>query len=86
MYATIADEKGRYIISDTKLRQNGKMIHACTVTTGANQILLIDRRQPFMIGDLELSYSRKGGSIPVSSGFPQEDGNFTFLRAAELLP
>jgi hypothetical protein len=86
VYATIVGEKGHYIISDTKLRQSGKLIHAATVTTGPNQILLIERRQPFMIGDLELSYSRKGGIIPVSSGFPQDDGNFTFLRAAELLP
>lgn len=86
IYATMEDQKGRYIISSTRLRQSGKMIHAATVTTGENQILLIDRRQPFLIGDLELSYSRKGGIIPVSSGFPQDTGNFTFLRAAELLP
>jgi len=86
VYATLEDQKGRYILSDTKLRQSGKMLHAATITTGPNQILLIDRRQPFLIGDLEFSYTRKGGIIPMSSGFPQDDGNFTFLRAAELLP
>lgn len=85
IYATIEDQNGRYIISDTKLRQSGKMIHAATVTTGPNQILTIERRQPFMIGDYEFSYSRKGGIIPMSSGFPQDDGSFIFLRSAELL-
>lgn len=86
IYATVEDQKGRYVISSVKLRSTSSLIHAATVTTGPNQILLIDRHQPFMIGDLELSHTRKGGSIPVSSGFPQEDGNFTFLRAGELLP
>lgn len=86
LYSTMEGQKPQYVLSDTKLRQTSKMLHAATITTGPNQILLIDRRQPFLIGDLEVSHNRKGGSIPVSSGFPQEEGNFTFLRAAELLP
>lgn len=86
LYSTVEGQKPQYVLSDTKLRQTSKMLHAATITTGVNQILLIERRQPFLIGDLEVSYTRKGGSIPVSSGFPQEEGNFTFLRAAELLP
>ena len=86
IYATVEDQAGKYFISSTKLRKSNSFIHAATVITGANQILLIERHQPFMISNLELSYTRKGGSIPVSAGFPQEEGNFTILRASELLP
>lgn len=86
LYSTMEGQKPQYILTDIKLRQTAKILHAATITTGPNQILLIERRQPFLVGNLELSYNRKGGSIPVSSGFPQDQGNFTFLRAAELLP
>lgn len=86
LYATVEDQKTRYIISSTKLRHSNTLILGAVITTGANQILTIERRQSFMIGDLELSYTRQGGSIPVSSGFPQEDGSFIFLKASELLP
>jgi len=79
-------QKPQYILTDIKLRQTAKILHAATITTGPNQILLIERRQPFLVGNLELSYNRKGGSIPVSSGFPQDQGNFNFLKASELLP
>jgi len=86
LYATVEGQDTRYIISSVKLRHSNKMILGAVITTGANQILTIERRQSFMIGDLELSYNRQGGSIPVSSGFPQDDGSFIFLKESELLP
>lgn len=86
VYAAVEDRKGKYIISDTKLRHSARRLHVATVTTSATQILTIERFQPFLIGDLELSTYRKGGSIPVSSGQPQADGDFVFLKQSELLP
>jgi len=86
LYATVEDQTTRYVVSSVKLRHSNTMILGAIIKTGANQILTIERRQSFMIGDLELSYSRQGGSIPISSGFPQEDGSFIFLKESELLP
>lgn len=86
VYITVEDQQCKYIISDTKLRHSGRMMHVATITTGASLIDSIESRQPFMIGDLELSYTRTGGVIPVSSGLPQDDGTFAFLKQSELLP
>lgn len=86
IYVTLEDQKGRYVITPTKLRHSGRCMHIATVTTSATQILTIERLQPFLIGDLELSTSRKGGIIPVSTGLPQVEGNFVFLKQSELLP
>lgn len=86
VYVTLEDKRGRYVISDTKLRQTARRMHVATITTSATQILTIERFQPFLIGDLELSNVRKGGGIPVSSGLPQDDGDFVFLKQSELLP
>jgi len=86
VYVTLEDRRGRYVISDTKLRHSARRMHVATITTSATQILTIERFQPFLLGDLELSTFRKGGSIPVSSGQPQVDGDFVFLKQSELLP
>lgn len=86
VYVILEDRRGRYVVSDTKLRHSARRMHVATITTSATQILTIERFQPFLIGDLELSTFRKGGSIPVSSGQPQVDGDFVFLKAGELLP
>lgn len=86
VYITVEDQQCSYVISDVKLRHSGRMMHVATITTGASLIDSIESRQPFMIGDLELSYTRTGGTIPVSSGLPQDDGTFAFLKQSELLP
>lgn len=86
IYVVIEDRKGKYLITTTKLRHSGRCMHVATVTTSSTQILTIERYQPFMIGDLELSTTRKGGIIPVSTGLPQIEGNFVFLKQSELLP
>jgi len=86
VYATIEDNKPKFIVSAVKLRRRSSLLPACTLVTNDKQILTIVRHQPFMIGDYMLSYTRESGIIPVSSGFPQDAGNFSFLRNAELLP
>lgn len=86
VYATIEDNKPKFIVSAVKLRRRSSLLPACTLTTNDKQILTIVRHQPFLIGDYMLSYTREAGIIPVSSGFPQDAGNFSFLRNAELLP
>lgn len=86
LYATVEDDEPRYIISSEKLRESGSLMKAATLTTNEKQILTITRYQPFVIGDFKLSYTREGGIIPVSSGYPQDEGKFIFLRYAELKP
>jgi hypothetical protein len=61
------------------------MMRVATVVTNASSIVTITREQPFMVGDLLLSYTREGGIIPMSSGFPQDEGSFVFVHNGELL-
>ena len=86
IYATIEDGKPKYILSTTELRRGNALLLVSRVVTNSTQILTIERNQPFVVGDHELSYTRKGGIIPISSGMPQDDGTFVFLKASELLP
>lgn len=86
LYVTVEDDEPRYLISSEKLRESGSLMKAAMLTTNEKQILTITRYQPFVIGDFKLSYTREGGIIPVSSGFPQDEGKFIFLRYAELKP
>ena len=86
MYATIEDETPKYLLSAIQLRKSGSMLRVATIVTNDKQILTITREQPFMVGDLLLSYTREGGTIPMSAGYPQDEGLFVFLRQGELLP
>lgn len=86
VYATVEDDLPKYIITTTKMRKSGNMLKAATVVTNNQQILTITRHQPLMVGPYQLSYTREGGVIPMSTGFPQDEGDFFFLKDAELLP
>jgi hypothetical protein len=86
VYATVEDDEAKYIVSTAKLRKSGNMLKAATITTNDRQILTIVRHQPLMVGPYLLSYTREGGIIPISVGFPQDEGDFYFVRGAELLP
>jgi len=86
MYATIEDETPKYLLSSVALRKSGSMLRVATIVTNDRQILTITREQPFMVGDLLLSYTREGGTIPMSAGYPQDEGLFVFLHNGELLP
>lgn len=86
VYATVEDDEPKYIISVTKMRKSGNMLKAATIVTNDKQILTITRHQPLMIGPYLLSYTREGGIIPMSTGFPHDEGDFFMLRNAELLP
>lgn len=86
VYATVEDDEAKYVISTTKMRKSGNMLKAATIVTNDRQILTIVRHQPLMVGPYLLSFTREGGIIPMSTGFPQDEGDFFFLRGAELLP
>lgn len=86
VYATVEDDVAKYIITPVKMRKSGNMLKAATVVTNDKQILTIVRHQPLTVGPYQLSYTREGGTIPMSTGFPQDEGDFPFLRSAELLP
>jgi hypothetical protein len=86
LYVTIEDDEPKYIVSGVALRKNNALIRVATIVTNANQILTLVRERAFMVADLLLSYTREGGIIPVSTGYPQDTGQFAFLSNAELLP
>lgn len=86
IYATIEDNIPKYILSTTKLRRGSALLLVGSATTNGSQVISIDRKKPFVIGDYEMSYTRDGGIIPISTGFPQDEGVFRFLKLSELLP
>ena len=86
IYATVEGDDPRYLFSTTKLRKSGNLLLAATLVTNSLQILTITRHQPLMLGQYALSYTREGGTIPMSAGFPQDEGDFFFLKSSELLP
>lgn len=86
IYATVEDDRPKYLVSTSQMRKAGNMLRVAKLVTNDKQILTIERYQPLMVGSHQLSYTREGGIIPISSGFPQDEGDFIFLRNAELLP
>ena len=86
VYITIEDNVAKYIFSTVKLRRGIAVMLVAVITTNEKQILTLERRTPFVVGDYELSFVREGGIIPISSGFPQDQGVFKFLKPSELLP
>lgn len=86
IYASVEDGGVSYVFSTTPLRKTGSLLLVASLITNDKQILTITRNRSFVIGDLHLSGVREGGIIPVSSGFPQNEGTFAFLRQSELLP
>ena len=86
VYITIEDTTAKYIFSTVKLRKGSAVMLVAVITTNEKQILTLERRTPFMVADYELSFVRDGGIIPISSGFPQDNGVFKFVKASELLP
>lgn len=86
VYLTIEDTVAKYIFSTVKLRRGGAVMLVAVITTNEKQILTLERRTPFIVADYELSFIRNGGIIPISSGFPQDNGIFKFVKTSELLP
>lgn len=86
VYITIEDTTAKYIFSTVKLRKGSAVMLVAVITTNEKQILTLERRTPFMVADYELSFIRDGGIIPISSGFPQDNGVFKFVKTSELLP
>ena len=86
VYITIEDTVARYIFSTVKLRKGNAVMLVAIITTNEKQILTLERRTPCVVGDYELSFIRDGGIIPISAGFPQDDGIFKFVKTSELLP
>lgn len=86
VYITIEDTVAKYIFSTVKLRRGNAVMLVAIITTNEKQILTLERRTPFIVADYELSFVRDGGIIPISSGFPQDNGVFKFLKQSELLP
>lgn len=86
IYAMVEDNLPKYLLSTIRLRKASKLLLAGELTTNDKQILTIKRYQPVMIGDFQLSYTREGGTIPISTGMPQDEGRLVILTQAELLP
>lgn len=84
IYVTVDENGAKYIITQNRLRHNNFLLPAATVVCGEKQVLRIDTRQPFMIGDLILQTGREAGTIPASSGMPMDEGSFRYVYQHDL--
>lgn len=84
IYVTVDENGAKYIITRNRLRHNNFLLPAATVVCGEKQVLRIDTRQPFMVGDLILQAGREGGSIPASTGLPMDEGSFRYVYQHDL--
>jgi len=84
VYATCYGDKAYFIVSGKKIRHNLSLIPAAEVITNALQILLINRKSTFMIGDAILSTARIAGSVPVSIGLPMDAGVLDYIYQSDL--
>lgn len=85
LYVTLEGTIPKYILTTERLRKTLVMMRVAILTTNDRQIVTIEREQPTMVGDYLISFIREGGVIPVSSGFPQDEGDFFIFDYPELL-
>ena len=77
-YVQLVDGVASYVISGTPLTETASRFHIGNITTNASQISAISITKTTMFAGKHLSPSRRGNSIPVSSGNPASGGG-TYL-------
>lgn len=85
IYVGVDENGAKYLITKNRLRHNNFLLPAATVVCGEKQVIRIDTRQPFLIGDYILTSDREGGTIPVSTGLPMDEGSFRYIYNSDLI-
>lgn len=84
IYVTCYGDQSNFIVSGKKIRHNLSIVPAAEVITNGTQILTINRKSTFMLGDAIISAQRIAGSIPVSTGVPMDEGNLNYVYQSDL--
>lgn len=86
VYAILDNGVPRYDISREKRLETNYQLWVATVTTNDRQILTIERYNVFALDGHRISETKRGSTIPASSGLANTEGQIPWLRAREILP
>lgn len=86
VYAILDNGVPRYDITREKRLETNYQLWIATVTTNDRQILTIERYNVFALDGHRISETKRGSTIPASSGLANTEGQIPWLRAREILP
>ena len=84
IYVTVEGNKPFYYTSLIKNPRSVYHLLVAVVKTSKTKIESIDRLQPVHVGDRMISKFREGAILPISTGFPQDDGWFDHIDGEDL--
>lgn len=86
IYARLANGVPQYEIGMEKRLESNYQLWVGTITTNDRQILTIERYNVFALDGHRVTETKRGNSIPASSGLANVEGQIPWLRTRELLP
>lgn len=86
VYVILDNGVARYDISLDKRLETNYQLWVGTVKTNDKQILTIERYNVFALDGHRVTETKRGNSIPASSGLANTEGQIPWLRTSELLP
>jgi hypothetical protein len=78
VYVQLVDEAVSYLITTDSLAPSMTLMYLGTVVTGTTQITSINVNKKVRVETFELSATRIGSAIPISTGVPSATGNFAW--------
>ena len=86
VYAYLEDGEPKYSVTQEKQLESAFKLWVAVITTDALQILTIERFNVVALDGHRISETKRGNSIPASSGGVNTEGQLPWLRTRELLP
>lgn len=86
IYAVLEDGLPKYTVSLEKQLESPFKLWVAEVVTDATQILTIERFNVFAINGNRVSETKRGGSVPASSGRANSEGQLPWIKDSELIP
>lgn len=86
IYARLSDGKAGYVVTQEKLMESAFNLWIGTIKTNLQQIQTIERFNVFVVNGHRVSETKRGNSIPASSGVINTEGQVPWLKRSELLP
>lgn len=86
IYARLMDGEANYVVTQEKLMESAYNLWIGTVKTNLQQIQTIERFNVFTVNGHRVSETKRGNSIPASSGVLRTEGQLPWLKRSELLP
>lgn len=84
VFMTVDENGPNYRITTNKLKQHNLLLLVAKATTNASQVTSIEKYQPCLIANRELTPERKHGAIVHSTGLPMDQGQYSVVRNSDL--